>query len=399
MPTNDEKYEDLLGTIPTKKWQIGLWLVVLMIVLIAAFVWWLDYRSAVEVPLQIFGTNKSLEIKANHTGKIGALWLKNGAEVKQGDPLISYEAVAKKVDLDQLVTYLKRNKIERIPKGQYGELSSSVGELQSIMDQLEIIKTSGTEQQAIWMEQSRDSLTQIIPNIEKEIKLIKKELEIAEGNYKEYLSLYKAGAASKLEVNAAKISWLQYQQKLETKLQESKRIKAGLLSQKGAIIRLLTTKNEKIALLESSIQAQKQQILSEIQAWQTTYLLKAPQKGIVHFLPDIQKGSYLQAGDMVAKLLLPSDSAMYQANGFLPANRSGEVEIGDEVLLRLNAYPYRKFGQIEGRVAAIGEVFFSQNGVSGTPIIVSLENGLTSTQGRQLVYVDGMPALGRILVK
>lgn len=398
MSNNDKKYEDLLGAIPTRRWRLGLLLVVMMIVVIAALVWWLDYRNAVEVRVQIYGSHRSLDIRTDRAGVIEQLWVKNGAVVEKGAPIILFKNEANLSDVKQLLSWLRQGTSDQVPEGKYGSLSGGVGALKALGVQLQIIQNSSSANQAIWIERSRDSLSKILPSIDRQVELMKEEETIAKANFEEYQLLFKTGAASRLETNDAKTRWLRLQRSLVSKQQERNEIAARLSLQKGQAVQVTTVQKEKIALLMASIEAQKQTLLHQIEAWQANYFLKTPVSGQLNLLPVVQEGTFLQRADLIAKVVAVQDSS-YQVEGLLPPNRSGEVKVGDEVLLRVDAYPYRKFGQLKARVKSIGNVYIGNGNRSGIPVTMQLEDGLATTQGKVLTYKDGMPALARIMVK
>ena len=102
---------------------------------------------------------------------------------------------------------------------------------------------------------------------------------------------------------------------------------------------------------------------SEYQSRQTSSVL-APQAGQVSTL-HLPLGASVQAGQTIASLVPHTDAS---ANGqgtppmvaalFAPTRTVGLIQPGQEVWLRLAAYPYQKFGLAKGRVIK----------VSGTPI-------------------------------
>lgn len=398
MPTKNETDDDILGAIPTRKWSLGIIIVLLMIILVALVAWWLDYRSAVEVALQIFPENKWIDIHSDQDGQIEKIWIIEGQEVAENDPVILFKTAANWDDISKLLSWLEEAGEGSVPTGNYGSLSLAVNDLMAKMHQLEIKKTIGTGQQALWIRQAVDSLEQIFAHIDQQILLIQKEVEIAKDNYEEYQVLFEAGAASRLEMNDRKAAWIHFRQNLAGKLLEKKQLRGDLLIKKSQVSKLLSGKKEEIALLVLAVQTSKQQLRSQIALWRNRHEIRTPRSGVIHLPRVLEKGDYITKGAGVAKIL-PEENNTFQATGYLNAQRSGEVKIGDEVLLRVAAYPYRKFGQLEGRVSSVGKAFISDETGQGIPITIHLENGMMTTHHESLKFTDGMPALGRIVVE
>jgi membrane fusion protein len=130
------------------------------------------------------------------------------------------------------------------------------------------------------------------------------------------------------------------------------------------------------------------QEIAENQSRKTSSVL-APQAGQVSTL-HLSLGATVQAGQTIASLLphtqltphtSPDDPSLMAAL-FAPTRTAGFIQPGQEVWLRLAAYPYQKFGLAKGRVVK----------VSGTPIAPQdLPHGqgtalMASTQSNEPLY-------------
>ena len=283
MSEQSGNFNDVLGKPPIRSWKWSIFLVLVMIALIGAVTWWLDYRNAVEVELRIFTKDKSLEFFADQAGQIEKKWLQNGAVVKKNQPVFSFKTSANFEDVIKLKDALQKDANTTLPKGSYGVLSVEADEVQKLQNQLAILKGSGVERQAFFLKQSADSLRQSLENIDTQIAMIREEIQIAKDNFREYQLLHETGAASRLEVNSAKTQWIHYQKELEVKLDEKKQLNARILLQSGESNQLLSTKKEQISLLEATISAKKSQLYHQIELWQKEHLILAPKDGVLYF--------------------------------------------------------------------------------------------------------------------
>lgn len=67
-------------------------------------------------------------------------------------------------------------------------------------------------------------------------------------------------------------------------------------------------------------------------------------------------------------------------HGKLPIEGIGKVEIGHHVILKLDAFPYREFGVIEGRVKSVSPSFDDNS----FDVAISLANGLQTQNGKKI---------------
>ena len=72
----------------------------------------------------------------------------------------------------------------------------------------------------------------------------------------------------------------------------------------------------------------------------------------------------------------------------LPASGAGKVDVGNDVIIKLDNYPYIEFGSIKGKVKSISLVTkklkTETSNIETYLVIVSLPDGLTTNYGESL---------------
>lgn len=94
---------------------------------------------------------------------------------------------------------------------------------------------------------------------------------------------------------------------------------------------------------------------------QSIYLVVSPVAGRVAALP-VVRGQTLPAGGVVS-VVMPSGSAM-EAELYAPSRAAGFVRPGQEVRLKYDAFPYRKFGTGSGRVVSVSRTVLAPSEVA-----------------------------------
>ena len=130
--------------------------------------------------------------------------------------------------------------------------------------------------------------------------------------------------------------------------------------------------------------------------------IRAPQDGIVKELAVHTVGAVVQAGSALLQVVPTGDKL--HAEALLANEDIGFVEVGQPVKMKLAAYPFQKFGMLEGRVMQISADAMAQSeaartwGMSPTAapaqtykaVIELAEQGLRLPNGRYLEIAPGM---------
>lgn len=85
--------------------------------------------------------------------------------------------------------------------------------------------------------------------------------------------------------------------------------------------------------------------------------MKTPEDAVVLEVASRSVGSIVQSGAVLIRLV-PLNSPL-EVEAFIAAKDIGNVQVGDKVNLKLDAYPFIEHGMIEGEVAVISEDAFS----------------------------------------
>lgn len=136
--------------------------------------------------------------------------------------------------------------------------------------------------------------------------------------------------------------------------------------------------------------------------------IRAPHEGIVKDLAVHTLGAVVQAGSPLLQVVPTGDRL--RAEALLANEDIGFVEVGQPVKLKLAAYPFQKFGMLEGRVAQISADAIAQSEAARTSgispiaapaqtyraVIELAEQGLRLPNGRTLDIAPGMALTAEI---
>lgn len=131
-------------------------------------------------------------------------------------------------------------------------------------------------------------------------------------------------------------------------------------------------------------------LIDNIRKWEHTYVFVSPMNGRIDFLNFLKNNDFIQSGQELFKIIPVTNEMIGQVN--LPEHGSGKIKKGQDVIIKLDNYPYNEYGSIKGKVKTISlatnqqTLSDNQNKINAYLINVSLPNGLKTNYGTELNF-------------
>jgi len=213
--------------------------------------------------------------------------------------------------------------------------------------------------------------------------LAKRRVELAQKTFARFDQMAAQGFVSEIQAQAKQEELIDLQSRVENTMRNGVALAREQNAAQADLVHLQRQLTIDLLQLDRNL-ASLDQETAEIQSRKTSSVL-APQAGQVSTI-HLSLGAMAQAGQTIASLV-PHDAIDPSAHTlvaalFAPTRTAGFIQPGQEVWLRLAAYPYQKFGLAKGRVLK----------VSGTPIAPQdLPHGqgtalMASTQSNEPLY-------------
>ncbi len=162
----------------------------------------------------------------------------------------------------------------------------------------------------------------------------------------------------------------------------------GLADIKSQIARLDKQKTELELQYQQRIKTLNYE-LSQVQILLDNSIIKAPISGTIFDL-DASPDQVATLGKPLMKLV-PSSAA--KAEVFVSNRDIGFVKVGQEARVRVDAYPFTKFGDLDGEVSRIGADALEPDQTNPTyrfPVVINLDSLVLNSNGRELPLKPGM---------
>lgn len=288
-----------------------------------------------------------------------SLSVRPGDAVKKGQVLATLDPTFSQADLSALESRNKavRSQIRRLEaesKGGVYEPLASDGEAGEL--QLEVHRRRMAEHQAR-MRALEETLGETKASLERttaDIRNLEEQLKISGTVEKMQESLLKLNTNSKLEYLNAQNNRLRAEREFQDatdRLVEGKhRLRAVEAQKEGALEEWKRGAYEELTRQRAE-QAQVEASLTKLTRMNALISITAPEDGVVLDIANRSVGSVLRDAEPLV-ILIPTSVPMISEIQ-LSSAAVGEASVGDKVLLKVDAFPFQRFGGLHGRIRSI----------------------------------------------
>lgn len=331
----------LLQPLSTK---IITWLVAVSVAVIIVFLCLGQYARKETVIGFLAPTSGIAKIFATRSGTVKDIYVKEGQEVKKGQPLLA-------VETSQIAA-----SGQDVNAGMLAPLESQQTHLK---DQI------AAEQERMKSEQARLSATAAsleteISELHAQIETQQEQLRLSSELVSSVSGLAARGIVSELDYKKRQVEALEQKQKLDSLNQQLAARQNQLSEARSSLEQLPTVTAEKIQGLRSELSTTEQHI-AEISG-RRAYEIRAPAAGRV----TIMQATVGQFADTTRpEMEIVPDDSVLQAELFVPTRAIGFVQPGQEVRILYDAFPYQQFGTYRGRVIEISQTILTRTDAIG----------------------------------
>ena len=369
---------------PLPMWAMTLLAVGAAALMIAVAIWGqYTRRERVEGFLQL--DVGAARISITDAGRVTELLVKEGQEVKAGDPMLRLSldrSTASTLSASAMAT---------------GELSQRRGSLEKEQQQIRELAVQQLQQARKRIDDIKREITQI----EQEIKLQGQRVASAKEQAKRFQQLAKEKFVSDIVAR----------QKQDEATDQEIRVQT-LRRQKSTLERDLSTAQLEEPAIALRARSQEEQMTRQISVVQQSLaqeetkretVIQAPITGVVTNIA-IASGQSVTADSPFATIL-PAGSKL-QAEMLVPTRAIGFVTKGKEVVMRYEAFPFERFGQYRGVIAEVSQTVWSPGDKIGPlavreaayRIIVKLDKQSVAVMGQEIPLRSGMLVNADILL-
>jgi HlyD family secretion protein len=416
-----EEFQEVLGGVPPwiLRWGITILAIVVVILLIGSAI--IKYPDIISSRIVLTGSVPPAGIIARSSGKLKELYVTDNQTVTSGSYLAVIDNPAYTQDVLTLKEYMNRLDIDKdsllflpVKELQLGNLQSVYSSFYiSLFDYLEYKRLLYYPQKR---EMTRERITQYeqqYQNLLHQQKITEEQHLLVQKQFRRDSTLHIKGVVSYEELEKSENVYLQSLLSCENMRSSLNSMRIQIAQLKESLLDTWHQDVETLNGLRTQLQSLILQIKTEIQTWELNYVLITPIDGKITFTDYWTINQNVSAGEDVFTVIpdrglgTKADSAMTgEESDFriigkasLPIARSGKVEIGQKVNIRIENFPENEYGILRGQVQNISLVPAQSGDLIYYTVEISLPDKLISTYKKELPYLPNMQGQADIITE
>lgn len=400
-----EEVQEIMGRMPSWLVRRGITLVAILMLVIGVGAYFFKYPDVIPATVTISSSTPPVKLVARSNLPIQQLFVKGNETVKENQVLCILANASKYEDLQRIAaitgqidtTVFLARTLEHIevPTGlQMGELQANYAELyQAIQDYRFYLSHNSYGTTLSSLSKQAAYTGALNQELDKRERMLQEQLKLQHNRFAADSSLVKDRVISRAEYETSRKTMLD--QQMSTQTNRSSIIQNSLQQteyQKN-IAEISQQKQSQENTLQQKIRDASSRFSGQYAQWEQSYIIKSPIAGIVTFFKFWKENQFVQAGEGVMMVTPPTQQ--YLARGELGIDRSGKIEAGQDVLIKLSAYPFEEYGMLRGKVVsrsavAMDSIYFLE---------IKLENGLKTNAGKVIPDQPQLEGVGEILTE
>lgn len=410
----EQRSEEVVHIVENMPTKFG-WVVAGIVILLASFVvlfgWLIKYPEVLQGQINISAREANVKINANTTGKLELLNYKNGDTVKADDiiGIIKNEGVLKDVKL--LETLLQKVNIRQVTYQQHrkffpdnlvvGELNTKYfAFLNALYQYLDYSVEQPFHKQNKINEQLLITQKKLKGNILIQYEVLKKKMEITRSLCSRDSILVKNKIISKADYEKSMLNGISTEQEFKAISKDIDNNDYQINDAANKLEQIGDQKMEKERELQVNLFNSYNDLKENIKEWDRKYIFIAPISGKLDFMNFLKNEDFIQAGQELFTIV-PNENETI-GHMFLPEQGAGKVKQEQDVKIKLDEYPFKEFGSVQGKVKSISLVTNQQTAsstqlnssntnntqtkISSYLVVVRLPKGLTTNYGSHLTF-------------
>jgi membrane fusion protein len=349
--------------------RIMVWFVMAAAAAIIVFLFLAQYARKETVPGYLAPAIGTARIYAPQPGTITAIHVEQGQRVEAGQPLLSISSsriAASGDDVDATILDSLARQRDSLTRQIVAEGVRAGSERERLSAQIRSLETE-------------------LVHLAAQVELQRERIAVVDRLVASARALSARGLVAEVEQRRREEALLEQRLGLSTLQQQVTARQSQLTETRFTLEQLPTATAERIQLLRNELSSAEQRI-AETEG-RRAYIIRAPIGGVVSSL---QASVGQQADPQRLQLQILPGESLLQAELLIPARAIGFVEVGQDVRILYEAFPYQHFGTYRGRIARVSQTIVMGNDIAAPVTLrepayratVLLERPDVSAQGR-----------------
>ncbi|MCW2260329.1 MULTISPECIES: HlyD family secretion protein [Sphingobacterium] len=369
---HSEDLHEIISKPPSWLLKRGITFIVLTLFMIFGLTFFISYPEVVHVSMKFNTSSAPKVLTGKVNGNLVKILIKDGVPVDKNTNIAYVESVA---DHDQILNLLDKMKQVRSSTIELTDLKNIVtptelelGELQNsyhnfylaYLNYVAINKEGIYQKRKSFIQNEVKYINEQSQRIQQSFDLYKRELSLAEEEYAKYQILAEKKVISQLELH-------QKEALLLSKRQSIPQMENTIISNQSNRLskdKEMSEINNQMFEEEKKFYQSLNTFISDAENWKKQYVITSPSEGTLIYGDFLQENQLIKMGEEL--FYVNANKEDYYGEILIPQSKSSKVKIGQDVLIKVQSYPYQEYGYLRGKVHYISDipirdsVFFSK---------------------------------------
>lgn len=395
----EHEIENVLGRTPGGLLRVGITVLFAVFAVLLVGSAFFSYPDMLTAKVVIAAEHAPLPLVCAAGGKIMDLPVEDNQTVEAGALVAVLENAARTEDVLDLKSGLERGEDEHLAETErdwrLGNIHAAFTTWKYAMAAYRNFRVLRYHERSIAsLERQLSYLEEFIVYNERQGDYLEQQLALERKQFGADSVLASLHIIAEADLDASRLKLLQQESGAESgkaALTESRMRVAELQQQ---ILNLRLDYEQQRQELQNQIRQSRELLDAAIKEWEQLYAVRAPSDGRVSYSRYWVEGEYAAAGETLF-MLLAGEGGGFEGRIELPMAKSGKVEPGQRVHIKLDNYPYMEYGILEGTVRGIS----ATSNKDMYRVDVELSNGLETSYKRQLAFLQGMSGTADIITE
>lgn len=397
-----DEVQEILTDVPGWMIRYGISLIFGIVIALLILSWFIKYPDTVQGEAELTTLKPPATLVAQTSGYIEELHVVNDAAVAKGQLLAELLNPVKKETIDSLKLFIHAFNLDSVKVqieilGQLKTLGQAQDRVNALYNKL--IAYDRLINDPYYVRSLANLDYQIAYNnrlallADEQLKLFNFELKSARVKFQSDSVLYAQGVIAKITFLAKQSEYVAKQQTLLNAQKSRIQYRIAAANYTNQKNELQKSNEDAQRRLETEIRAGIKSLSGFVDQWQLSYMLISPIAGRVAYRSNLSENEFVKSEQALFTIIPAADSILCIVR--IAEKGYGKIKPGQKVRIKLNNYPFRQYGQLEGSVAYISKIA----GAKGYFIKVKLPHGLTTGYHQKMDYKPGMTGTAEIVTE
>lgn len=405
-----EEVQEIMGTPPKwiVRWGIVIIFLVLMVLLAGSFFY--KYPDLIIARVTIISENPPISVVARSDGKLDKIFVSDKQKVNANTLLGIIENPASYKDVYELIDFLdsirpvfsQPDLFEQVQFSHDFNLGQNHSLYSSLVSQLRDYQTfvmyNPYDQRIKSLEKEVTDYQNYYEKARDQINSLNQDYILANNQFLRDSSLYVKGTTSAVDFEKSKAAMLKQKYIYQEAMTDLASTQIVMNQRRQQIQEQKVSKSENENKLLAALKEKYDNLVNQLIAWEQAFVLKTPIAGQVTFTNFWSVNQFVSSGNVVFTVV-PDNEQEIIGKATVPLTGAGKVEVGQNVNIKLDNYPYMEFGLLEGKIKNISMVPVTSEKGGYYTAEIELKNKLVTNYKKELPFNQEMQGNAEIITK